>query len=259
MDDSYTPRNDRAALRALEQNVIMRFSSAVHTRFAGTPFADTTLGSQDQIFADYLLAANARFALVEFKASFLDVRSEAKKPLRRALFDQLAIRDDFLRRCLDFHYICWGTTNSLEVTGRPQPMIEETECLNHYALQVAPFMLTKPRLRTVDDYSTSSFLDGFLGARLVGGRIDRFKTYVNELGALAGGTQGDASNIEGMVFTFIPGSAQSPARFAHIRFKGLDQLALSLASKPPVLEHQRQHHHELEADRARKPDHGMRM
>lgn len=239
-------QNDQTALRALEQNVILRFSASLRQRFSNTTpdksstgFADTTLGSQDKIFADYLIAANARFALVEFKASFLDIRSEAKKPLRRSLFDHLALRDDMLRRCLDFHYICWGVTSYLPVPSSQVAFIEESEFLNHYALQVAPFMVTKPRLKTVADFSTTSFLDSFLGARLVGGNIHRFRTYVNELAAIAGGTQGDASTLEGMVFAFVPGDANSPGRYAHGRFRGLDHLDFLLAAKPNKLGYDR--------------------
>lgn len=74
-------------------------------------WANTSLGAQDNVFADHLLAANSRFALIEFKASFLAIRTEAKKPLRQKLFHLLAMRSDFLRRCLDFHFVCWGTTH----------------------------------------------------------------------------------------------------------------------------------------------------
>lgn len=264
--DAYVQRNDQATLRALEQNVILRFSAALRHRFTNTAlnesstgFADTTLGAQDKIFADYLMAANARFALVEFKASFLDIRSEAKKPLRRSLFNHLAVRDDLLRRCLDFHYVCWGATSYLPISGSQEGFIEESEFLNHYALQVAPFMVTKPRLKKVPDFSTTSFLDGFLGARLVGGSIHRFKTYVNELAAIAGGTHGDASTLEGMVFAFVPGDANSPGRYAHGRFRGLDPLALLLAAKPTTLEYDHQPSHEPEPDYPNRSNQGMQM
>lgn len=263
-------QNDQTALRALEQNVILRFSAALRQRFSNTTpdkssagFADTTLGSQDKIFADYLIAANARFALVEFKASFLDIRSEAKKPLRLSLFDHLTVRDDLLRRCLDFHYICWGATSYLPTSGSQEGFIEECEFLNHYALQVAPFMVTKPRLRKVADFSTTSFLDGFLGARLVGGTVHRFKTYVNELAAIAGGTQGDATTLEGMVFAFVPGDENRPGRYAHGRFRGLDHLALLLAAKPDRLEYDRRPGYEPkpepEHDHLQRPSRGMQM
>lgn len=230
------------AVRALEQNVVKRFSIALHTRFPQhleedvmQNFADTTLGAQDQSFADYLLAANARFALIEFKASYLDIRSEAVKPLRQALFKRMVRHDDTLRRCLDFHFVCWGVTTPVKLSG--VPALRETELINHYAIQVAPFMRDGPNVEPVDDFTTTTFLDDFLGARLFGGTAERFKVYLNELAAIANGRQGDASTIEGMVFVFVPGDARGGGQYMSLRFKGLSELSMYLEMKSPQLEY----------------------
>lgn len=230
------------AVRALEQNVVGRFSVALHKRFPQhlerdllQNFADTTLGAQDQSFADYLLAANARFALIEFKASFLDIRSEVAKPLRKALFKHMVRHDDTLRRCLDFHFVCWGVTTPVNLSG--VSALRETELINHYAIQVAPFMPVGPDVAPVEDFSTAAFLDDFLGARLLGGTAERFKVYLNELAALAGGRQGDASTIEGMVFVFVPGDAREAGQYMSLRFRGIEELTLYLQMKSPQLEH----------------------
>ena len=221
--------------RDMEHNVILRFSRAFEARFPTSApnelipgWANTSLGAQDNIFADHLLAANARFALIEFKANFLAIRTEAKKPLRQKLFHLLAMRSDFLRRCLDFHFVCWGTTHRHQPPGFATPIVEEIDLLNRYAVHVAPFMDTALEVCDSADINTQAFLDNFLGSRLMGGTYERFKRYVDELGRLAGQGKGDASTIEGMVCVYLPGDRRTPARYAHSRFQGLDALQLML-------------------------------
>lgn len=227
-----------AHFRAMEQNVVLRFSHAFNARFVTNPpigsiigWANTALGAQDEIFADHLLAANARFALIEFKASFFAIRTEAKKPLREKLFKSLALHNDVLRRCLDFHFVCWGTIHQHASPGASVPIEEEIDYLNHYAVHVAPYMKTALRLRPVADLTTEEFLDRFLGSRMVGGTVERFRQYVDELGKLAEGGQEDASSIEGMVYVYLPRNDQSPARYAGVRFRGIKQLELLLNPK----------------------------
>lgn len=123
--------------RDMEHNVILRFSRAFEARFPTSApdelipgWANTSLGAQDNVFADHLLAANARFALMA-------IRTEAKKPLRQKLFHLLAMRSDFLRRCLDFHFVCWGTTHRHQPPGFAIPIVEEIDLLNRYAVRGA--------------------------------------------------------------------------------------------------------------------------
>ena len=162
------------------------------------------------------------------------IRTEAKKPLRKKLFHLLAMRSDFLRRCLDFHFVCWGATHRHQPPGFATPIVEEIDLLNRYAVHVGPFMDTALEMSDSADISTQAFLDTFLGSRLMGGTYERFKRYVDELGQLAGQGKGDASTIEGMVCVYIPGDGRTPARYAHSRFQGLDALQLML--KPRIRE-----------------------
>ncbi len=227
----------------MEQNVAQRFSKAFNDRFpwivkaADYPgYANTSLGSQDRSFADHLIAAEARFAIIEFKAFFSDISSEADKPLRQKLFEALTLRGDMLRRCLDFHYICWGAIESSLRSDVPFSIEKEVELINHYALHVAPFMKNRPPVRPTDDLSIKNFLDGFLGTKLIGGNGFRFETYINELAKLAGGKDGDASTIEGMVFVYWPEAADGQGVYESIRFKGLEDLAMKLEFRVPALE-----------------------
>ncbi|MDH0757047.1 hypothetical protein N5C70_09990 [Pseudomonas juntendi] len=238
-------------LRDMEQNVVLRFSSAFEARFSAQDpdgsvpgWANTTLGAQDKVFADHLIAANARFALIEFKATFLAIRKEARKPLRQRLFSQLAVRSDFLRRCLDFHFVCWGTTRRHQPAGCPIPIVEEVDYLNQYAVHVAPFMHSTLSLTPSDDINTQTFLDKFIDSRLMGGTYSRFKRYLNELGQLAAGVEGGASSISGMVYVYVPPEGRNPARYAHSRFQGLEQLQLLF--KPNAKELSREHGRDLE-------------
>lgn len=240
----------------MEQNVVLRFSTAFESRFstshldgAASAWANTSLGAQDEVFADHLLAANARFALVEFKASFMAIRTEAAKPLRKTLFNQLATRSDFLRRCLDFHFVCWGTIRRHHPPGLPVPIVEEIDLLNRYAFHVAPFMNTTLQMNPSADIQTQTFLDGFMNSRLVGGTYSRFKRYLDELGEIGRAAGDGASSISGMVYVFVPAYGDDPARYAHHRFHGLNELQILLEPKAKEMSHE--HEHELEI--ARQP------
>lgn len=102
---------------------------------------------------------------------------EQKKPLRQKLFHLLAMRSDFLRRCLDFHFVCWGATHRHQPPGFATPIVEEIDLLNRYAVHVSPFMDAVLEIRDSADISTQAFLDTFLGSRLMGGTYERFKRY----------------------------------------------------------------------------------
>lgn len=219
-------------LRDMESNVVARFSKAFEARFntVGSEeregWANTTLGKQDAEFADHLLAANARFAIIEFKATLEAIETETRKGLRQKLFAELAIRSDFLRRSLDIHMVCWGTIETHQPPGFEIPVHEEVDMLSRYAAMVAPFMNVKLNLSAGRSMPTEKFLDRFLGARTVGGTYGRFRKYLNELGAIAGRGGGDSATIQGMVCVYLPGSATVPGRYAHARFRGLEELQL---------------------------------
>jgi hypothetical protein len=223
--------------RDMESNAVSRFSKAFEARFDTTSghersgWANTTLGRQDTEFADHLLAANARFVIIEFKATLDALGTEAGKGLRQRLFKELAARSDLLKRCLDLHMVCWGTIETHQPEGFPIPIHEEVEKLNRYAVMVAPFLdvgLKVPATRPMD---TQLFLDRFLGARTFGGTYGRFRRYLDELGEIAGGANGDSSTIQGMVCVYLPGNGSTPGRYAHSRFRGLEELQLLMNPK----------------------------
>jgi hypothetical protein len=246
--------------RDMEQNAVSRFSMAFESRFETTSgekssgWANTTLGGQDTEFADHLLAANARFAIIEFKATLGAIKTEADKPLRRRFFNELATRRDLLQRCSDFHMVCWGTIESHQPAGYRIPIHEEVDKLNRYAVMVAPFLNASLRVPATQPVGTEQFLDRFFGARTFGGNYTRFKRYLDELGDIAGGRNGDSSTIQGMVCVYLPGDAVSPGRYAHARFRGLDELQLLM--QPQDLTKDRQLEHSRERDRDRPDDRG---
>lgn len=241
-------------LRDMESNAVSRFSKAFEARFDTTHgeeragWANTTLGAQDTEFADHLVAANARFAIIEFKATLEAIRTEAGKDLRKKLFNELALRRDFLRRCLDLHMICWSTIETHQPAGYPIPIHEEIDLLNRYAVKVARFLKVDLQLKADRDMSTEKFLDRFIGARIVGGTYKRFKKYLDELGAIAGGVSGDSSTIQGMVFVYLPGDEKAPGRYAHARFRGLEELNLLMQPLGIEKDHQLQRSKNLERD-----------
>lgn len=234
--DTLKPNNE-SRLRDLEHNVMLRFSLELKQRHridaeAGgvtrNHFAGTSLGAQDQVLADYLLAANARFALIEFKASASEIGTEKVKKLRQALWKKITAHDDMLRRCLDMHYICWGTLDTLTVPGIESVQFEEGQQICQYAPAVAKYMDPGPLLDAAEVYTTSEFLTDFLDSHLAGADASRFRKYVDELSVLAEGKKGSANTIEGMVCVFIPATMTTLARYAQVRFRGMRQLTLLL-------------------------------
>lgn len=216
--------------RDMELNAVSRLSKAFEARFDTTSgeeragWANTTLGRQDTEFADHLLAANARFIIIEFKATLEAIGTEAGKDLRKRLFNELVIRRDLLKRCLDLHMVCWGTLESHQPAGFSIQIHEELDMLNRYAVMVAPYLNAGLKVPATRPLGTEQFLDRFLGARTFGGTYTRFKRYLDELGEIAGGVNGDSSTIQGMVCVYLPGDALTPGRYAHARFRGLEEL-----------------------------------
>lgn len=241
--------------RDMESNVVVRFSKAFEARFDTTSshqrpgWANSTLGRQDTEFADHLIAANARFALIEFKASINVIGTEASKPLRRKLVSKLATRRDLLQRCLDIHMVCWGTIEARQPAGYSVTIHEEVDKIDRYAVLVGPLIDSNLKVPAARPTGTEGFLDRFLGARTVGGSYTRFKKYLDELGEIAGGVNGDSSTIQGAVFVYVPGDSETQARYAHARFRGLEELRILM--QPPDLTKD----HRLERSKGRDRDH----
>ncbi|WP_156886716.1 hypothetical protein [Pseudomonas frederiksbergensis] len=209
--------------RDIEQDVIKRFSIKLNdlaikrnvTSYAGSP-----LGSQDKVFADYLLASNTRFCLIEFKATKGNLSSENQKKLRVQLFELLAQRKDVLRRSLDLHYMCWGTEKSDWLPGMSEPVSEENEMLGQYAPCVSPYMKVKPELEKAEEYLPEVFVEHFFESKQFGGDLGRFKRYVNELAKLATDSKQGEGTLEGVVCVYI----EAVRQFKSYRFKGLQHL-----------------------------------
>lgn len=208
--------------RDIEQDVIKRFSIKLNNHAIKrnvTAYAGSPLGSQDTVFADYLLASNTRFCLIEFKATKGNFSSENQKKLRVQLFELLAQRKDTLRRSLDLHYMCWGTQKSALLAGMSEPVSEENEMLGQYAPCVAPYMKVKPELEEAEEYLPEAFVEHFFESSQFGGDLVRFKRYVKELAKLATDKQGEGT-LEGVVCVYI----EAVRQFKSYRFIGLQHL-----------------------------------
>ncbi|MBX8592976.1 hypothetical protein K5D56_26770, partial [Pseudomonas cichorii] len=164
---------------------------------------------------------------------------------------------DMLGRCLDLHFICWGTTNSLMLPSIDEQEILEDELISQYASRVSPYMPVKPPLRIAETYDTATFLDDFLNSHLVGGNIQRFSIYIDELSALAKGKAGSAASIQGMVCIYIPAVAGRRAGYSQHRFIGLQHLERLLSHEPSITEYSKQQ--ELQRKNEIKQDYGMSM
>lgn len=233
-----TPPQSDDKFRDIEPDVIKRFSIKLNdlalkrnvTSYAGSP-----LGSQDTVFADYLLATNARFCLIEFKATKGNFSSENQKELRVELFKLLAKRKDVLRRSLDLHYMCWGTDEFVCLPGMSAPVREENEMLGQYAPCVAPYMETKPELTKAEEYPPESFVEHFFESQQFGGELQRFRRYVKDLAKLPSDSKQDEGTLEGLVCIYI----ESVQKFKSYRFKGLQHLINLLESPSQALDSQK--------------------
>ena len=102
--------------RKIEADLIPQFTGELQRRFlelygqgeVSASVVGSALGGQDAELADYLLAANARFSLIEFKANEGCIISEKDKDLRLKLCQALSIDTAKRARARDIHYVAWG-------------------------------------------------------------------------------------------------------------------------------------------------------
>lgn len=233
-NDARTP--EKIELRDIEQNVIMRFSKkleklALQRKLSS--YAGSALGSQDTVFADYLLATGTRFCLIEFKARRANISSENQKALRIDLFKHLSQDKSTLSRSLAVHYMCWGTMESYNVPGLNELASREGEILSQYAPCVAPYMPVKPELKKPRKHLPEEFIGHFFNSRLVGSNLTRFKRYIEELAELAADSKEDGSTLQGMVCLFVP----DLGIFESIRFTGITHL-MRIMNSPQQMQRQ---------------------
>lgn len=230
-NDAHTP--EKIELRDIEQNVIMRFSKKLEKLASQrklSSYAGSALGSQDTVFADYLLATDTRFCLIEFKARRANISSENQKSLRIDLFKHLSQDKSTLSRSLVVHYMCWGTIESYNVPGLDELADREGEILSQYAPCVAPYMPVKPKLKKPREYLPEEFIGHFFDSRLVGSNLTRFKRYIEELAELAADSKEDGSTLQGMVCLFVPDLGV----FDNLRFTGITHLMRLMNSPQQV-------------------------
>lgn len=218
--------------RHLETDLELRFTASLHAQFlarhgagvAGSMLVGTALGGQDRMLADYLLMADARFALIEFKADAGAIRTEAGKPLRHLLCKALSVNRRSRALARDIHFIAWEEINSETVPPLGLQAVRDI-MVARYAGKVCPLIDEAfPADATAADAS-DRFIKRYLAYRTTGASAKRFKAYL-ELLYTIGGTcpASELKRFEGAVYVFVPRSAKSPAPFKSVPFVGLEQL-----------------------------------
>jgi hypothetical protein len=221
-------------MRQLETDLILRFHTALQAEFGrrqGGTLAGAALGGQDRVLADYLLAANARFALIEFKAAEAAIATEADKPLRHRLCRALATCRHSAALARDIHHLAWGTHAERDVPGFGMQTVEEI-AVAPYAGKVCPLLDEDYPAPTRAVEPSDRFIRRFLGSRTAGGSARRFKAYLELLYTIAGGcTEEELKRFEGSVYVFVPGAV-----LHSVRFHGLDHLLELMLGRSPTLE-----------------------
>lgn len=188
--------------------------------------AGAALGGQDTALADYLLSAQARFALLEFKHDEASIVTEKDKKLRHKLCAELQAdrRKSALAR--DIHYVAWGVRAPTDYGGHFGVQITEDAMVASYPEKVCPLLgcaigTTRPR-----EYSSNQFIQRFLSSRVAGTNGARFKDYLSLLYKIAGGVEeSELKRFQGSVYIFVADPAGIlPGQFHKIKFWGLDHL-----------------------------------
>jgi hypothetical protein len=233
-------------MRQLETDLILRFHPALQAEFgrrqAGT-LAGAALGGQDRALADYLLAANARFALIEFKAAEGAIVTEDDKPLRHRLCRALGTCRQSAALARDIHYLAWGTHAQRDVPGFGMQTVEDI-VVTRYAGKVCPLLDENYPAPAQAVEPSGRFIRRFLGSRTAGAGARRFKAYLDLLYTIAGGcTEEELKRFEGSVYVFVPGAV-----LHSVRFRGLDHLLELMLGRSPTMERK------AEREPSRTPD-----
>lgn len=219
--------------RKRENDLINHFTGQIHRevfeRLARGRKIDnvvaTALCGQDRVLADYLLQANARFLLIEFKANESCIVSELDKDLRGRLCTALATDAEMLSRSNDIHQIAWGnfvdhTVKNPYETGRRQRIK-----IASYPAKVGPLFQFKLLDSPTAEYDTEDFVIRFLDKKKFGANAERFQQYLSELYALAeADSAGALSGFEGSIYMYISEEGAVLPRLNAIEFRGLADL-----------------------------------
>ena len=197
----------------LETDVIQRFEMALSARM--------TLVRGDLV--DGLLAASARYALVEFKAGAECIASADDKPLRHKLCRALGSCRHSAALARDIHYLAWDAQTVEDIVVAP------------YAGTVCPLLDEDFRAPAKAAEPVNRFIRRFLGSRTAGGSARRFKAYVEVLNAIAEGLAArESQRFEGAVYVFVPDASSGPTLHS-VRFRGLDHLRELAVGRSPAL------------------------
>lgn len=226
--------------RQLETDLVVQFTASLHAQFlarhdageAGVTCVGTALGGQDRALADYLLAANARFALIEFKANEKAIATEAGKPLRHLLCKALQGNRRLNALARDSHYMAWEVIASRVLPQLGLQPVREI-MVARYADRVCPLFDEAFPVVAMPVQASERFIRRYLSHRTAGASAKRFKAYLELLYTVAAGCPAsELRRLEGSVYVFVPGSAKSAASFLRVPFVGLDHLlALTLGYK----------------------------
>lgn len=221
-------------LRRLEQDLIVQFSNDLQRQFLQKSvqndrvfrtYSGSAIGAQDRELADYLLAVNARFALIEFKADEDNIKSEKSKLLRVALCTVLASDSAMLARAREMHFVAWGQLEHQNIFGVCNPQLISEIVMASYADKVCSTIDCAFPVAKINAIASSKFINSFLEFKTKGGPWKRFKRYLEELYLLAKkDTAGALSEFQGSVYVFVPSSAAKPAQVMSVRFSGLQHL-----------------------------------
>lgn len=198
--------------RHMENGLINEFSKKADRRFRElhgvgkrNPYLiGSALCGQDRDLADYLLGADGRFALIEFKANAERLKTEGKKPRRLRLLEACLADSARLARSRAIHYTAWAESAQLELPGmRPQTQLDLV--LAPYADKIGTVLGMDVPKRREQRWTDDAFLRSYLENRIAGSNMHRFKRYLTELYELAG-TQGGAGleGFQGLITVYVP-------------------------------------------------------
>lgn len=217
--------------RHMEDALIGQFTVKANLRFrelhgAGKrhPYLiGSALCGQDKALADYLFAAGARFALIEFKANAEQLATEGRKPQRLRLLEACMADSARLARSRAIHHAAWGESAQLDLPG--------LGAQTHMDLVLAPYAdkigavlgLAVPKLWE-KRWTADAFIRSYLEHRIAGANVRRFKHYLSELYELVG-NEGAAglAGFQGLITVYVPALEQRE-QFQTITFNSFQHL-----------------------------------
>ncbi|MBC3862431.1 hypothetical protein H8K32_10005 [Undibacterium jejuense] len=220
-------------IRDMEQDIIQIFSGQVQSKFLEInkngdvlPYVvGTALCGQDQALADYLIAANSRFTLIEFKANENALSSEGEKKLRVKLLDACETNSALRARSQAMHCAAWGELTEITIPGlvAPQSQVQITVC--RYIPQIAKILNKEIPNIKCKEWQSEDFISTFLESMTNGGGLKRFKRYLQDLYEIAGtsGTEG-LENFQGSICVWVPPTNGISSKIQVLKFSSFEHL-----------------------------------